>query len=175
MGVGDQHHAPAALPLGKHDPVPIAQEAGWAPGSVWTGAGFDPRTVQPRSVVAIPAAIYICTFHIFLPRLGWNAIQEMLAKILLKILFYFRKFSTDKAVLFRTADIKLRNLAYVKIILHSESNERLGETCVPVLSTSFAVRFSLAILLSYHQTNRLFLSAQTNLLWQSQPHILQGS
>jgi hypothetical protein len=35
------------------DPVPIVEEAGWAPGVVWTGAenlappGFDPRTVQP--------------------------------------------------------------------------------------------------------------------------------
>jgi hypothetical protein len=36
------------------DPVPIVQEAGWAPESVWTGAEnfapqpeFDPRTVQP--------------------------------------------------------------------------------------------------------------------------------
>ena len=55
MGVGGQHHAPAALPPGK-DPVPIVQESGWAPGPVWTGAenlapppplGFDPRTVQP--------------------------------------------------------------------------------------------------------------------------------
>ena len=38
-----------SLPPGK-DPVPIVQEAGWAPGPVWTGAenlttppGFDPR------------------------------------------------------------------------------------------------------------------------------------
>ena len=37
MGVGDQRHAPAALPQGK-TPVPIVQEAGWAPGPVWTGA-----------------------------------------------------------------------------------------------------------------------------------------
>ena len=35
------------------DPAPIVQEAGWAPGPVWTGAenlaptGFDPRTLQP--------------------------------------------------------------------------------------------------------------------------------
>ena len=36
------------------EPVPIVQEAGWAPGSVWTGAEnlapypeFDPRTAQP--------------------------------------------------------------------------------------------------------------------------------
>jgi len=36
MGVGDQPHAPAASTPGK-DPVPIVQEAGWAPGPVWTG------------------------------------------------------------------------------------------------------------------------------------------
>ena len=35
-GVGDQRHAQATLPPGK-DPVPIVQEAGWAPGPVWTG------------------------------------------------------------------------------------------------------------------------------------------
>jgi hypothetical protein len=28
-----QHHAPAVLPPGK-DPVPIVQEAGWAPGGL---------------------------------------------------------------------------------------------------------------------------------------------
>jgi hypothetical protein len=37
MRVGGQLHAPAALPPG-NDPVPIVQEAGWAPGPVWTGA-----------------------------------------------------------------------------------------------------------------------------------------
>jgi hypothetical protein len=40
------------LPPGK-DPVPIVQEVGWAPDSVWIGAenltppGFDPQTFQP--------------------------------------------------------------------------------------------------------------------------------
>ena len=36
------------------EPVPVVQDAGWAPGPVWTGAenlaptpGFDPGTVQP--------------------------------------------------------------------------------------------------------------------------------
>ena len=33
----NQRHAPAALLLWKR-PVPIVEEAGWAPGSVWTGA-----------------------------------------------------------------------------------------------------------------------------------------
>jgi hypothetical protein len=47
-----QHHAPAAFTPGK-DPVPILQEAGWAPELVWICAenlatpGFDPRTFQP--------------------------------------------------------------------------------------------------------------------------------
>ena len=40
------------LYLREKDPVPIAEEAGWAPGAVRTGAenraqpGFCPRTVQ---------------------------------------------------------------------------------------------------------------------------------
>ena len=51
MGWGVQPHVPAASTPGK-DPVPIVQEAGWALGPVWTGAGnlapppgFDSRTV----------------------------------------------------------------------------------------------------------------------------------
>jgi hypothetical protein len=37
MGVSGQRHAPAArLPPGKGPPVPIVQEAGWAPELVWT-------------------------------------------------------------------------------------------------------------------------------------------
>ena len=36
MGVGGRH-APAARTPGK-DPVPIVQEAGWAPGLVWISA-----------------------------------------------------------------------------------------------------------------------------------------
>ena len=36
MGGGGQPYAPAASTLGE-DPVPIVQEAGWAPGPVWTG------------------------------------------------------------------------------------------------------------------------------------------
>ena len=37
MGVEDLPHAPAASTPGK-DPVPIVQEAGCAPGPIWTGA-----------------------------------------------------------------------------------------------------------------------------------------
>ena len=51
MGVGWSTPSPGRFTPGK-DPVPIVQEAGWAPGPVWTCAenlappGFDPRTVQ---------------------------------------------------------------------------------------------------------------------------------
>ena len=54
------------------DPVPIVQEAGWAPGLVWTGAenlaptGIRPRTVQPVASRytnwAIPAHMYVCVY-----------------------------------------------------------------------------------------------------------------
>ena len=52
MGVGGQRHAPVALYLLEGDPAPNVQEAGWAPGSVLTGAenlaydGIRSRTVQ---------------------------------------------------------------------------------------------------------------------------------
>jgi hypothetical protein len=37
MGVSGQRHTPAALlPPGKGPPIPIVQEAGWAPEPVWT-------------------------------------------------------------------------------------------------------------------------------------------
>jgi hypothetical protein len=44
---------PQPLSTPGKDPVPIVQEAGWAPEPIWTGAinltppGFDLRTVQP--------------------------------------------------------------------------------------------------------------------------------
>ena len=37
MGVGGQHHDLAALRR-ERDPVPLAQEDGWASEPVWTGA-----------------------------------------------------------------------------------------------------------------------------------------
>jgi len=51
-----------SLPPGK-DPVPIVQEAGWAPGPVWTGAenlaptGIRSPDRPARSTVAIPTAL----------------------------------------------------------------------------------------------------------------------
>jgi len=49
------------ITLGK-DPVPILQEAGWAPGPVWTGGKSRPQRVSisdrpARSSVAIPTEL----------------------------------------------------------------------------------------------------------------------
>jgi len=51
MGVGGQLHAPDFIP-GK-DPVLIVQEAGWAPGPVWTGA--ETLTPHQDSISGLPS------------------------------------------------------------------------------------------------------------------------
>ena len=63
-GVSGQQHAPAALYLPGKDTVPILQEAGWAPGPVWTGGKSRPhRDSIPdrpaRSSVAIPTELHV--------------------------------------------------------------------------------------------------------------------
>jgi len=58
MGVGGQPHAPAASTPGK-DPVPIAQEAGWAPGPVWTVAeNLVPTSIRSRTVQPVAQSLY---------------------------------------------------------------------------------------------------------------------
>ena len=58
-GVRGQRHAPAALyPPGK-DPVPIVQEAGWAPGPVWTGAeNLAPTGIPSPARLARSESLY---------------------------------------------------------------------------------------------------------------------
>jgi len=60
-GWGVQPHAPVASTPAK-DPVPIVQDAGWAPRPVWTGGksrpppGFDPGPSSPQSI-SIPTEL----------------------------------------------------------------------------------------------------------------------
>jgi len=62
MGVGGQRHAPDALPPGR-DLVPFAQDAGWAPGLVWTDAenlalsGFDHQSWEINVHIYIPVGL----------------------------------------------------------------------------------------------------------------------
>ena len=48
-GVSGQQHAPATYTPGK-DPVPIEQEAGWAPEPLWTGGPQD-RSARVENLV----------------------------------------------------------------------------------------------------------------------------
>jgi hypothetical protein len=60
--VSGQRRAPAAFYPGK-DPVPIVQEAGWAPGPVWTSAenlAPPPTGIRsPDRLVAIPTELLV--------------------------------------------------------------------------------------------------------------------
>jgi hypothetical protein len=58
MGIGGQHHAPADLPR-ERNPVPTVQEAGWAPGLVWTGAkNFAPTGTRSPERTACSESLY---------------------------------------------------------------------------------------------------------------------
>ena len=74
MGVGGQHHAPAALPPGKMR-YPLYKRLGGPQGrsgrvrKLSTPPGFDPRTVQPvvsrYTEWAIPSHIEISYWAVF--------------------------------------------------------------------------------------------------------------
>ena len=60
-----QHHAAAALPPGK-DPVPIVQEAGWAPGAGldWCGKSRPPPTgIRPPDRPARSESLYRLSYR----------------------------------------------------------------------------------------------------------------
>ena len=73
MGVGGQHHAPGRFNPWK-DPVPTAQEAGWAPVPVWTceedltSTGIRSPELQARSeslyLLSYPGRMYKCNIYI---------------------------------------------------------------------------------------------------------------
>jgi len=48
MGASDQLHASAALPPEKKPPVPVGQEVGWLPESVWTRWRREKSLSLPR-------------------------------------------------------------------------------------------------------------------------------
>jgi len=72
-GVSGQQHAPAALYPGK-DPVLILQEAGWAPGPVWTGGKSRPHRDSIPDRPARSQSLYRLSYrahsHILLSRIN---------------------------------------------------------------------------------------------------------
>jgi hypothetical protein len=65
MGVSGQRHAPATLlPPGKGPPVPIVQEAGWAPEPVWTQR-LEEKSFAPagnRTPIARSQTLYCLSY-----------------------------------------------------------------------------------------------------------------
>jgi len=65
MGVGDQRHAPADLPR-ERDPVPIVQEAGWAPRRAWKVAeNFAHIGIQSPGSTARSESLYRLIYPMF--------------------------------------------------------------------------------------------------------------
>jgi len=63
MEVRGQPHAPAASTPGK-DPVPIVQEAEWAPGTVWTGAeNIFPTGLRSPDRPALGQSLYRLSYR----------------------------------------------------------------------------------------------------------------
>jgi len=59
---GGQRHAPTASTPGK-DPVPIAQDAGWAPGPVWTGGKSRPHRDSIPDRLARSQSLYLLSYR----------------------------------------------------------------------------------------------------------------
>jgi hypothetical protein len=71
MGLSGQRHAPEVFTLSKGPPVPIVQEAGWTPESVWTQRiekknlpGIEPRSPsRPARSQTLYRLVYAAHIH----------------------------------------------------------------------------------------------------------------
>jgi hypothetical protein len=55
------------------DPVSIVQEAGWAPGPVWTGAeNYAPTEIRSQDRPALSQSLYRLSYPAYLLDIYWN-------------------------------------------------------------------------------------------------------
>ena len=72
-----QCHAPAAL-YPRKDPVPIVQEAGWAPGLVWTGAkNLAPTGIRSPDRPARSQSLYLLRYPLHTEERGFHHFQYL--------------------------------------------------------------------------------------------------
>jgi hypothetical protein len=74
MGVSDQRHAPAELYPRERTPVPIVQEAGWAPEQVWAQSLEEKSltSATDRTSIVWSSSLYPDTILTELPRLPFH-------------------------------------------------------------------------------------------------------
>jgi hypothetical protein len=107
MLVGGQPHAPAASARGK-DPVPIVQEAGWAPGPVWTGAENLASTgVRSTDRLALSQSLYRLRYPahpqvMFLPQCDRPSFTPIQKQTMLQFCIY--------VLMFMSLDSKLQDI-----------------------------------------------------------------
>jgi len=78
MGVGGQPHAPGASTPEK-DPVPIVQEAMWAPGPIWTGGKCRSRRDSIPDHPARSQSLYQLSYRAHTTRFNIQKILLVLA------------------------------------------------------------------------------------------------
>jgi len=78
--VRDKSHAPATLYPGKN-PVPIVQEAGWAPGPVWIGA----ENLAPTRIFFVRYDFIQCSMVVYTCDIIGN--KKSLSDVLLSVVF----------------------------------------------------------------------------------------
>ena len=61
-GVSGQRHAPAVL-YPRERPVPVVQEAEWAPGPVWTGGKSSPTGIRSPDRPARSQSLYRLSYR----------------------------------------------------------------------------------------------------------------
>ena len=66
----------------RKDPIPILQEAGWAPGPVWTEEILVPTGIRSRTVQSVAQSLYRLSYraHKHLDVFSWNLLQRSLAE-----------------------------------------------------------------------------------------------
>ena len=79
-GVKGQRHAPTAL-YPREDVVPIVQEAGWAPGPVWTGAeNLAPTGIRSPDRPARSQSLYRLRYPVHRIKISKDKISGVLGQ-----------------------------------------------------------------------------------------------
>jgi hypothetical protein len=154
MGVSGQRHVPAALlPPGKGPPVPIVQEAGWAPEPVWTQR-IQEKSYAPagdRTPIVQPVVRHYTAWANPAPPTKYAKLQIILVEHVCSLGVYVRNLVTTSALFLNQTSCRYR-LYY----------RRFGDLTVSVLKTT-SLRRRQDLYVVQVPVNRIRIN--TNLTW----------